>query len=69
MSNMNLNLGGLFGALAGAAVLCTIVFILGGNARALGRATPIGLIGGAIVGNLLWAKLFQPPTPPPSIRQ
>ena len=68
MPNINLNLGGLFGALVGGGAAAGIVVLAGGEARAIARIGIFGLIGGALAGNLLWAYFFSVPPPPNSAR-
>jgi hypothetical protein len=64
MPNINLNLGGLFGALAGFGAAAAIVVLAGGEARVIARIGIFGLIGGALAGNFLWAYFFPAARPP-----
>lgn len=58
---MDLNVGGLIGALVAGAVAGVIVFTtvdLENAGRNAYRLPIYALIGGAVAGNFLWSKLF-----------
>jgi len=62
MKNMNLNPGGLIGALIGGGIVAYFVFRnidINTAGRGSYRAPMFGLIGGAFAGNFVWGKLFK----------
>jgi hypothetical protein len=62
--NINLNVGGVFGALVGGGAVVAIVLLAGGPPASLAKLGMLGLAGGALAGNFLWARFFNPPLPP-----
>lgn len=69
MSNIELNAGGVIGALVGGGVVAAVVFSLvetteGG--RGPYKLIIVGLIGGAFAGNFLWGQVFKKPDDQPS---
>lgn len=64
MKNINLNAGGLIGALACGAIAAAIVFLTV-DMQKDGRPAKLvilAVIGGAFVGNFLWERVFQRPS-------
>lgn len=62
MKNVNLNLGGLIGALIGGGLVAYFAFRnidINTAGRGVYRAPIIGLVGGAFAGNFLWKKLIS----------
>ncbi len=58
MKNININFGGLIGAIAGLAVVIWLAMTITGNAEKAGKIGIAGLIGGALAGNRLWDICF-----------
>ena len=62
MNNINLNWGGLIGALAGGVGVGAILFLLlpvtNETASKIGMFSVAGVIGGAFAGNYLWGVVF-----------
>ena len=62
MKNIELNLGGLIGALLGGGIAAAVIFSQV-DASTAGRgdfkAPIIALIAGAFAGNFLWDKIFK----------
>lgn len=66
MQNINLNPGGLIGALAGGGIAAAVIFGNLVDAESLRRPAKlvvIALIGGAFAGNFLWGLVFKPRLP------
>lgn len=64
MNNINLNAGGIIGALAGGAITAAVVFSMvdpSKSGRGPYKLVILGLIGGAFAGNFLWGLVFRQP--------
>jgi hypothetical protein len=64
MSNIDLNIGGLIGALAVGGLAAAVIFTsvdLTHSGRGPYKLIIFALIGGALAGNFLWQKLFKKP--------
>ncbi len=64
MKNIDLNAGGLIGALACGGIAAAIVFStmeMGNNGRRPSKLVISALIGGAFVGNYIWGIVFKKP--------
>lgn len=62
MNNINLNAGGLIGALVLGAVAGMFVFLMSDQDELPRRASKLviaGVIGGAFLGNYLWGLAFK----------
>ncbi len=62
MGNVNLNPGGLIGALVCGGIAAAVVFTtvdLNSAGRGVYKLPILALIGGAVGGNLLWAAVFK----------
>jgi hypothetical protein len=68
MPNINLNLGGLFGALVVGAAVAAILYLADAPPRLIAKVVVFGFIGGALAGNFLWAYFFPAPPPADSAR-
>lgn len=68
MKNIDLNAGGLIGALACGGITAAVVFATVNPANA-GRASAkfiiVALVGGAFAGNFLWGLVFKKSEPRP----
>ena len=58
MKNIELNLGGLIGALLGGGIAAAVIFSQV-DASTAGRGDFKALIAGAFAGNFLWDKIFK----------
>jgi hypothetical protein len=61
---INLNVGGLFGALVVGAAVAAILYLADAPPRLITKLVVLGFIGGSLAGNFLWAYFFPAPTPP-----
>ena len=64
MENINLNIGGLIGAIVCGGIAAAIVFSivdLNNGKRPQYKLITLGLIGGAFSGNYLWGRIFKKP--------
>ncbi|MBX3451217.1 MAG: hypothetical protein KF777_16745 [Planctomycetaceae bacterium] len=64
MNNIDLNLGGLIGALACGGIAAAIVFSTldtTNSGRGPYKLVIFALIGGALAGNFLWGLVFKKP--------
>ncbi|QDT44953.1 hypothetical protein Pan241w_50700 [Gimesia alba] len=64
MENINLNLGGVIGAIVCGGIAAAIIFStvdLKNGKRPQFQLITLGLIGGAFVGNYLWGRIFKKP--------
>ena len=63
MKNMNLNPGGIVGALDCGVAVGVIAFMALGidHPRRPAKLAILGVIGGAVAGNVLWGLIFKRP--------
>ena len=64
MKNIDLNVGGIIGAIAAGIIVAVVVFSTAGvddPDRGQSRLIILGLIGGAFAGNFLWSLVFKKP--------
>lgn len=68
MANMNLNVGGILGALAGVGIAVWLAFFSGymDDARRPGRMIGFLALGGGIAGNFIWGLAFPKREEPPA---
>jgi hypothetical protein len=68
MPRIDLNVGGIFGALVGGGAVAAILYLADAPPRLMAKVVIFGFIGGALAGNFLWGYFFTAPPPPDSIR-
>jgi hypothetical protein len=61
MNNIHLNPGGVIGGLVCPIVVFVVLFTPNGKYELLSKLVVGAVVGGAIVGNWTWGKLFQRP--------
>lgn len=62
MENININAGGVVGAIVAGLIAAVVLFVLmdASAGRGPGKLVVGAIIAGAIGGNLLWAAVFPP---------
>ena len=70
MSNMNLNAGGVIGALLAGGIAAAVIFtqfdVSESSRRGPAKLIILAVAGGAAAGNFLWARFFSKPEQVPS---
>jgi|GEM_PF-5945795 len=66
MNNVNLNAGGVIGALVVGGIAAGVIFSRVDGEGGSAKLIIVAMTGGAFAGNFLWSRLFPKPEPLPA---